>query len=294
MADLECNVDDVALIFEGGGMRASYSSAIAVELLRQDIYFPHVYGVSAGSSNSVNYVSRDIGRTQDSFTRTVTFPQFGGVGSMLAHRGFFNARYLYQEIGEKGGALPFDYETFSRNPADVTICFFERDTGRSIYQSKKDWHNTADLMRAVRASSTLPLVMPPISVDGQVCYDGGLGEDRGMLVSRAARDGFERYFVVRTRPRAYRKPSQSHPWLRAFFWRRPAMRASLAAWSREYNEVCDRLERMEREGSALIVYADEVTAENSTTDYDLLEENFAKGTEQAKRELERWVSFLGL
>ena len=163
-----------------------------------------------------------------------------------------------------------------------------------MYQSKRDWRSTADLMRAVRASSTLPLVMPPTKVNGQVCYDGGLGEDRGMLISQAARDGFERFFVVRTRPRGYRKPNLSHRGMRAFFWRRPAMRASLAAWDREYNEVCDRLEEMEREGSTLVVYADEVTAENSTTDYPLLEENFSKGSEQAKREVDRWVSFLGL
>lgn len=294
MAMSECNVSDVALLFEGGGMRGSYSSAIAAELLRQHIFFPHVYGVSAGSTNTVNYVSQDIRRTSDSFTKIAQLPGFGGVTSFLAHKGFFNAPYLYGEVGRTGGALPFDYESFSRNSADATVCFFERDTGRSVYQSKKDWRNTDDVMRAVRASSTLPVLMPPIRLAGQICYDGGLAEDRGLLISRARHDGFERFFVVRTRPKGFRKPVEQHPWLRAFYWRRPAMRASLAAWNREYNEVCDLLETLEKKGRALVVYADNVTAKNSTTDYSLLQANFAAGTDQAKREIDRWVRFLGL
>ena len=83
MSALACNIDDVALIFEGGGMRASYSCAIASALLEHRIYFPHVYGVSASSSNAVNYVSRDIPRTHDSFTKLVRDPQFGGMGPFL-------------------------------------------------------------------------------------------------------------------------------------------------------------------------------------------------------------------
>lgn len=294
MSALACNIDDVALIFEGGGMRASYSCAIASALLEHRIYFPHVYGVSAGSSNAVNYVSRDIPRTHDSFTKLVRDPQFGGMGYFLRHKGPFNAHYLYELTGLPDGPLPFDYQTFTDNPARVTISMYERDTGRTRYCTKEDWHSVPDLMRAVRASSTLPIVMPPTTVGGQVCYDGGLGEDHGMLISQARRDGYERFFVVRTRPKGYRKPLHSSALVKGLFWRRPAMRAALDKWGGEYNQVCDTLERMESQGSALVVYADTVTAENSTTDYDLLEENFRMGSEQASRELDRWVRFLGL
>lgn len=294
MSALTCNIHDTALIFEGGGMRASYSCAVAVALLEQGLYFPHVYGVSAGSSNAVNYVSRDIPRTHDSFTKLVLDPQFGGVESMLHHNGFFNAHYLYDLAGLPDGALPFDYQTFAANPAEVTVCMYERDSGATVYQSKRNWHNTAEVMNAVRASSTLPMVMPPTTVNGRVCYDGGLAEDHGMLISQAARDGYEKVFVVRTRPKGYRKPERANGLMKAFFWRRPQMRSALERWNREYNQVCDELERREREGSALVVYADNVTAENSTTDYETLEANYTAGSDQAKRELDRWITFLGV
>ena len=145
---------------------------------------------------------------------------------------------------------------------------YRRDAGRTRYCTKEDWHSVPDLRRAVRASSTLPIVMPPTTVGGQVCYDGGLGEDHGMLISQARRDGYERFFVVRTRAKGYRKPLHSSALVKGLFWRRPAMRAALDKWGGEYNQVCDTLERMESQGSALVVYADTVTAENSTTDYE--------------------------
>ena len=48
-------LDETALIFEGGGMRASYTSGMVVALLEQDIHAPFVAGISAGASNTANY-----------------------------------------------------------------------------------------------------------------------------------------------------------------------------------------------------------------------------------------------
>ena len=40
----------MALIFEGGGMRNSYTAGMVVELLARNLNFGRVYGISAGSS----------------------------------------------------------------------------------------------------------------------------------------------------------------------------------------------------------------------------------------------------
>lgn len=42
--------DDVALIFEGGGMRAAYTAAVVKTLVDAGIVFSKVYGISAGSA----------------------------------------------------------------------------------------------------------------------------------------------------------------------------------------------------------------------------------------------------
>lgn len=288
------NITDTALIFEGGGMRESYTAAVAVALMENGLYFSHVYGVSAGSSTAVNYLSRDAQRIKASFTTVVDDPRFGGIGSFLRHKGFFNSSYLYGSISSEDGALPFDYETFVANPAEATIAGVERDTGRTLYWSKRDFDSTESLMLRVRASSTLPVFMVPPKVEGRYCYDGGLGEGHGLLVEQAKRDGFERFFIVRTRPKAYRKPLKPSWAARLFFWHRPIMRKLLLRWGPEYNEICDGIERLEAEGAACIVYAEDITAKNSTTDLETLEKNYAAGYAHAQREMPRWKEFLGV
>lgn len=66
--ELSTNVRDCALVFEGGGYRAGYTAGMADVLLENEIYFPFVCGLSAGASNTVNYLSRDRWRTRWAFT----------------------------------------------------------------------------------------------------------------------------------------------------------------------------------------------------------------------------------
>ncbi len=79
---LENNITDTALIFEGGGMRASYTSGFAHTLLENSLYFDYVAGISAGASNSVNYLARDTRRPKKSFVDLVLEPEFGGWWSL--------------------------------------------------------------------------------------------------------------------------------------------------------------------------------------------------------------------
>ena len=85
------NVPDVALIFEGGGMRAAYTSAVVVELLKAGLVFPFVAGISAGASNTANYLAGDGPRAKASFTTFAADPRFGGLGTF---GGFANGLFI--------------------------------------------------------------------------------------------------------------------------------------------------------------------------------------------------------
>lgn len=58
-------VKKIGLVLEGGGMRGVYTSGIHEYLLEKRIYYPYVIGVSAGASNSYNYVARQKDRGRD-------------------------------------------------------------------------------------------------------------------------------------------------------------------------------------------------------------------------------------
>ena len=105
-------VHDVALVFEGGGMRNSYSAGAISVMLEQGLFFDDVYGLSAGATNAIDYVSRDARRNEASFTAclddllfrwwVMLFVDADGVGAALHG----DARVL------SSCALPFDFDAF--------------------------------------------------------------------------------------------------------------------------------------------------------------------------------------
>lgn len=280
-------------MFEGGGMRASYSCAVPVVLLENNIYFTNVYGVSAGASNAVNYITRDTGRTRSSFTDIAGDPRFGNIKTFLQRKGIFNSHYIYQESWKEGGPLPFREQAYFESTANVTIESFERDTGKTVYWTRKDMNTCTKLMTCVQASSSLPFVMPPTFVDDSAYYDGGLGEGSGIMMPRAQADGFERFVVVTTRPKGYRKQEKQHRLLDLLFWRRPYVRSALATRAARYNAELECLDQLERAGRAFVFYADEQQVENSEGNVELLIKNYNKGYHQAQQDFEALIKFLG-
>ena len=81
-------------------MRGVYTAGLVATLIESGLDFPHVSGISAGSSHTVNYVSRDAARAHDSFVDVALSPEFGGYKHWLAGRGIFNVDYLYHDIAE--------------------------------------------------------------------------------------------------------------------------------------------------------------------------------------------------
>lgn len=154
---------DTALVIEGGGMRNSYTAASIVHLLEKQVQFGWVGGVSAGASHTVNFLSGDKERARSSFTDFANNPSFGGLSHFLRGRGYFNAEFIYEKAADKD--LPFDWKTFTESSAQVCISATRADTGETVNWGREDMPSLPDLMMRVRASSTLPLIMPMRLID---------------------------------------------------------------------------------------------------------------------------------
>lgn len=289
---------DVALVFEGGGMRASYTAGMVVTLLEEGITFDHVCGISAGSSHTVNFLSGDIRRTKESFVDFSQEPEFGGARSFVQGKGMFSAHWIYQEAGLPDGKLPFNFEAFQANPTPCSIQAFDRDTGETVVWTRDDIATLEDLMIRVEASSTLPTVMPAVHLNGHVYYDGGLGVGAGVPLQLGLDSGCSRMVVIRTQPKNYRKPTpdigKSARAVAQSYWRYPHMREALLTRNQRYNEEADKLEALEREGRAYVFYADKMAVTNSTTDLYQLRASYFDGYNQAQAELPQLLEWLGL
>lgn len=289
------NVTDVALVFEGGGMRASYSSGVLSALLEGEVFCDWVGGISAGTTCLANYLSRDSARAKRSFTDFALEPEFGGVGTFLRGKGLFNAEWIYEHTSEPDQALPFDWETFWANPAGCGIGAVRCEDGEMVYWGRSEVAEPLDLMRRVRASSTMPILMPWTVIDGVAYADGALGPTGGFAIDAAQAAGYRRFIVITTRERGYRKPKLSRPKaVRALMHRYPAVAQGLIDRPANYNRSLDELHALEAEGHAFLLFPEQMPIGNNERDIAKLEAMYAQGLAQGRAALPAIREFCGL
>lgn len=295
VSPLTSNVTDTALIFEGGGMRASYTSAVVVTLLRAGLHFDWVAGISAGASNAANYLVRDADRARISFVEFAADPHLGNIRTWVRGKGWFNAEYIYEQAGLPGEALAFDFPTYRANPAEVAIGAFRMRDGEMVYWGKRDTPDIHALMRRVRASSTMPVLMPAVTIDGEDYIDGALGPTGGIALDAAKAAGYTKFLVVLTQPRPYvKQPIKNERILGRWFRRTPAVVDALVRRPANYNRTREELFELEREGSAMLFVPETMPVTNGERNVARLRAAHELGLAQAQRELPAWREFLGV
>lgn len=106
----------------------------------------------------------------------------------------------------------------------------------------------ADLMKIVRASSSLPIFMPPTHYDGQSFVDGGLGG--GIALDIARQDGY-RIFRGADPGKGYRKsPVRFKQSIKAYYRKYPKVARAMLHRHVIYNKTLAELEDLERKGQA--------------------------------------------
>lgn len=289
---MESIVFDIALFIEGGGMKAAHTSGLVNTLLENEIYFDHVYGVSAGASHSVNYLSRDMERTKKSFVDVVLDPEFGGWKSYFKGEGYFNSYHLYEEIATNH-SLDYNYQVFAENPAKITIPSYNSTKDETFYWTKEDMPNAFDLMTKVRSSSTVPFLMKTCVIDGDSYYDGGLGDNGGIIIDRIKKDGFKKFFFILSHEKGFRQDQEKLSW---FIKRKSKNDDNLyrAIMTRHlaYNQAMDEIDRLEEAGLAYVVRPKEPIGKLTEKNFDKLSQLYELGRNQGRREVRLWKKFI--
>lgn len=131
-----------ALILEGGAKRGVFTSGVLDYLMEQEYYIPHVIGVSAGSCNAVDYVSRQPGRTKACMIRS------GEDGKIINFHNFFQTKSLLDMdlIFERDPKElhPFDFDTYFASDMTCEIVVTNCESGQAEYYSEKRRRRPAD------------------------------------------------------------------------------------------------------------------------------------------------------
>lgn len=276
-------------------MRAAYSSGVLTSLLENEVFCDWVGGISAGATCTANYLTRDADRARKSFVDFVLEPNFGDWKTFLQGKGMFNAEWIYEHTCGPDEALPYDFAAFQANPARFRIGSVRCDDGEMVYWGRDDVPDMASFMKQVRASSTMPLLMPWTTIAGIDYCDGALGPSGGIALDAARADGLEKFLVVLTRERGYRKSQAKLPHVqRALLRKYPAVADALMQRPDNYNRTLDELLELESAGQAYLVFPSWMPISNSERNIDKLRTMYDAGYGQGRREASAIREFCGL
>lgn len=234
------------LVLEGGGMRGVFTCGVLDSLMDRGIRFPYAIGVSAGACNGLSYMSGQRGRAKFSNIDLLEKHHYIGFRHLLTKGNIMDFDLLFHEFPER--IVPYDYEAYERNDARFEMVTTDCRTGKACYLSdKRDPKRIIDI---VKASSSLPYVMPISYVDGVPMLDGGISDS--IPVRHAMELGYDNIVVVLTRNKGYRKSEKQFvPWWA--YHKYPALREMIRTRNQRYNSDMELIERLETEGRIIVI-----------------------------------------
>lgn len=235
------------LVLEGGGMRGVFTSGVLDAFMKHGFYFRYVVAVSAGACNGLSYMSRQPRRARYSNIDMLEQYEYIGLRHLVSQGCIFDPILLYDKFPNE--LIPFDWKTYSNNPAIFEMVVTNCATGRAEYLCEKN--DEARMIQICRASSSLPYVSKIVDVDGKPMLDGGIVDS--IPVQRAFDTGHPHNVVVLTRNFGYRSEGKDvkHP---AFIYKKyPRLRVALSNRIKLYNHQLQLVEDLEREGKVTCI-----------------------------------------
>ena len=244
-------IKKATLVLEGGATRGIFTSGALDYLMERDLYFSDVIGVSAGSCNAVDYVSRQPGRTRDCMIPTDKEGKYYyGIRDFVKEKSLMNMDLIFDKYPKE--LLPFDFETYFNSEINCQIVTTNCLTGKAEYMTEDSDNDR--LMKLCRASSSMPLLTPIVNIDNVPYLDGGLADS--VPIRRAQQMENEKIVVILTKNQGYRKsvlsPTMQRVYKRAYK-SCPNLIRTIFRRSFEYNKTMNYLDQLEKRGEIFIL-----------------------------------------
>ncbi len=240
----------LGIVAEGGASRTVYSAGVMDTLLKHGIVADYFLGVSAGIAFGASYCSMQPERNRLLIRDYFCTPEYFGTRHLLnpANRSYYNLDYVFGKVPNE--LLFFDFEALRNNPARKLACVTDLETAEPVYMElDPDDHE----FKVLRASCALPLLFPPIEINGRKYMDGGVADS--IPFKKALADGCDKLIVILTRERGYVKRDEpTKKLLTAAYRKYPEFCRLLESRAERYNESLRELEEL-RQAGKVFVYA---------------------------------------
>lgn len=277
------------LVLEGGSERGVFTAGILDYFMENNLYFPYVIGVSAGSCNAVDYVSKQLKRTKVTMVDYHRVGSYSGLKYLVKKKSIFDMDIIFDIF--PNALIPFDYDTFFNSKQVCKLVTTNALTGKALYMQEHE--SKKRLMDICRASCSLPIVSPPAMVDNIPMFDGGVSDS--VPIRKAIKDGRNRNVIILTRNKGYRKkPSAKTEKAAIFLYGRkyPNLVKAIKYRYRMYNKTMDYIDYLEEKGKVFVLRPQVKTVKNIETNADILEEFYMHGYNYIQDEYEKMLDFL--
>lgn len=278
------------IVLEGGATRGVFTSGVLDYLMEKDVYLSNVIGVSAGSCNGVDYVSRQIGRTRDCMIhREKEYNYYYGFRKFVKEKSILDMDMVFDRYPNE--IFPFDYDTYFASDMECEIVTTNCETGLAEYMTENG--DRERLMRICRASSSMPLISPMVNIDGVPYLDGGLADS--IPIARAVRKGNSKIVVILTRNPGYQKKPATKAAAKMYrkaYRSYPELVRTAILRNAKYNRQTEITERLEREGKIFVLRPLIPTVSRLEKSYDVLMNFYEHGYCLMKREYDRLMEYL--
>lgn len=243
---------DIPLVLEGGAMRGVFEAGVLDVFIEKGLRFRKVVGTSAGAMQGMCYISGQKGRNIRINTTYCNDPRYMGIKHLLREKNYFNFKFMFGELANE--LDPMDMETYRASDTELYAVVTDGQTGKAHYISNKS-RSEEDFVKAVEASASIPVLSPPVEIDGIPYVDGGLAIPLVPFYDELPFPVKKSVYIL-TRPISYRKRQMPY-FLRKMaeaVWGRkyPAIVDSMCTIPERYNARLEKILQMEKEGDVFI------------------------------------------
>lgn len=277
----------LGMVLEGGGMRGVYTAGVLDFFMDQDFYPDGIIGVSAGACHATSYISKQKGRNYRVNTAYLKGKDYLSLHSLIKNGSLFGMDFIFHKIPEE--LDPFDYKAYEQAGIDFISVSTDMESGKAYYHIIQDPKADIDY---IMASSSLPLLSPPVEKNGRKLMDGGVGDS--IPIDFMRKRGYDKNIVVLTQCSSYRKGKNNlMPIIRRQYKDYPLFVKAMEERHIHYNETLDELKKLEQEGSVFIIRPSKpVTISRVEKNTDKLYALYQEGYQDAQNQYTKMIEFI--
>lgn len=276
-------------------MRGAFTAGVLDFFLEKNMKFPYVIGVSAGANNGANFVAEQHERSKRIFIKHSQDKRYMGLNRVIKEKSYIGMNFLFHDLPYE--IDPFDFNTFASSETEFKVVVTECKTGMPKYLSHKDYDPEFFIKKVLRASSSLPLLCPPVYINGKCYLDGGISDS--IPIRKAIADGYKNNVLILTRDKSYRKkPSKLQRVLKFKYRKYPNLIEIIQRRHIRYNEKLKYIEKLKNENQVFVFRPEEeINIQVLENDPDEMLELYQRGYQIATEgfaNLKHWLKDINI